>query len=72
MRNLSGTLLQTQKQSSHIPYVRLEAVNKINGVTRLDWQRLYSGTEEEYFHALTLAGDGSLIRARITPPVGFA
>ena len=68
MRNLSGTLLQTQKQSSHIPYVRLEAVNKINGVTRLDWQRLYSGTEEEYFHALTLAGDGSLIRARITPP----
>jgi hypothetical protein len=51
-----------------IPYVKLEAVNSINGVIRLDWQRLYSGTEEEYFHALALAADGSLIRIRITPP----
>ncbi len=68
MRSLSETLLKTQKQASHIPYVELEAANKINGVTRLEWQRLYSGTEEEYFHTLTIAGDGSLIRARITPP----
>lgn len=68
MRNISDTLLNTQKQASHIPYVKLEAQNKINGVTRLDWERLYSGNEEEYFHALTIAADGSLIRARITPP----
>jgi hypothetical protein len=68
MRILTDTLLKTQKQSSLIPYVKLEASNKVNGVTRLDWRRLYNGTEEEYFHALTLAGDGSLIRARITPP----
>ena len=68
MRNLSDTLLKTQKQLTHTPYVRLEAVNMINGVRRLDWQRLYGGVEEEYFHALTVAGDGSLIRARITPP----
>jgi hypothetical protein len=67
MRELSETLLKTQKQSSHIPYVKLEAVNKANGATRLDWQRLYSGVEEEYYHALTLAADGSLIRIRITP-----
>ncbi|MDD4924158.1 MAG: hypothetical protein PHF74_04910 [Dehalococcoidales bacterium] len=67
MKNLSDTLIKTQKQASHIPYVELEAVNRINGVTKLHWQRLYSGTEEEYFHAVTLAADGSLIRARITP-----
>jgi len=68
MRTLSETLLSAQKQASHIPYIKLEAVNKVNGVTRLDWQRLYTGTEEEYFHALAVAGDGSLIRVRITPP----
>jgi hypothetical protein len=68
MRNLSGTLLKAQKQASHIPYVKLEAVNKINGGTRLQWERLYSGTEEEYFHAATMTADGSLIRVRISPP----
>jgi hypothetical protein len=29
---------------------------------------LYTGSEDDYFHALTMPGDGSLIRARITPP----
>jgi hypothetical protein len=68
MRILSDNLLKTQKQSCHIPYVKLEAVNSINGIGRLDWQRLYTGTEEEYYHALTIASDGSLIRIRISPP----
>ncbi len=68
MRTLSNTLVAAQKQASHIPCVKLEAVNKTAGVTRLDWQRLYSGIEEDYFHTLTIAGDGSLIRARITTP----
>ncbi len=30
--------------------------------------RLYSGAEDDYYHAATIPGDGSLIRARITPP----
>jgi len=68
MRNISDTLLKIQKQASHIPYIKLDAQNKINGVTRLDWERLYSGNEEEYFHTLTTAADGSLMRARISPP----
>ncbi len=68
MRTLSSTLLSAQKQASHIPYVKLEALNKIAGVTRLDWVRLYSGQEDDYFHAVTMPGDGSLIRVRITPP----
>ena len=68
MRNISETLLKAQKQESRIPYVKLEADNKINGVTRLQWERLYSGTEEEFFHAATIAADGSLIRIRVTPP----
>jgi len=68
MRSLSATLLAAQKQASHTPYVKVEAKNKIAGVVRLNWTRLYTGSEDDYFHAVTMPGDGSLIRARITPP----
>ncbi len=68
MRSLTESLITAQKEATHTPYVKLEAVNKICGVTRLDWERLYEGSEDDYFHALTIPGDGSLIRACITPP----
>ena len=68
MRSLTSTLLAAQKEATHTPYVKVEAKNKIAGVVRLDWERLYTGTEDDYFHAVTMPGDGSLIRARITLP----
>ena len=68
MRSLTSTLLAAQKQASVTPYVKVEARNKIAGVVRYDWSRLYTGSENDCFHALTMPGDGSLIRARITPP----
>ena len=68
MRSLSSTLLAAQKEPSAVPYVKVEASNKIAGVVRLDWTKLYTGTEDDYFHAVTMPGDGSLIRVRITPP----
>ena len=68
MRTLSSTLLAEQKKTTTTPYVKVEAKNLIAGVVRLNWGRLYTGTEPDYFHALTIPGDGSLIRARITPP----
>jgi len=68
LRSLSSTLLAAQKQATRIPYVRVEAKNKIAGVVRLDWARLYSGSEADYFHALTIPDDGSVIRVRITLP----
>lgn len=68
MRELTSTLLAAQRQESAVPYVRIEAVNRIAGVVRQDWARLYDGPEDDYFHALTMSGDGSLVRARITPP----
>ncbi|MDD5082339.1 MAG: hypothetical protein PHU08_03095 [Dehalococcoidales bacterium] len=68
MRSLTPTLLTAQKESSRIPCVKVEASNRIAGVVRLDWERLYTGTEDDYFHALTIPGDGSLIRVRITLP----
>jgi len=68
MRSLTSTLLAAQKEASRTPFVKVEAKNKIAGVVRLDWSRLYTGSEDDYFHAVTMPGDGSLIRARITLP----
>jgi hypothetical protein len=68
MRELSSTLLAAQQQASRIPYVRVEASNKHAGVVNLRWERLYTGQEDDYYHALTMPGDGSLIRVRVTPP----
>ena len=68
MRNLTSTLLAAQKAASHIPYVKVEACNTICGAVRYDWERFYTGSEDDYFHAVTLPGDGSLIRVRITLP----
>jgi hypothetical protein len=68
MRELTSTLLNAQKQAVTVPYVKIVAVNKIGGVVRQDWTRLYTGFEPDYFHALAIPADGSLIRARITPP----
>ena len=68
MRSLTSTLLAAQKEASRTPFVKVVAKNKIAGVVRLDWTRLYTGSEADYFHALTIPDDGSLIRVRVTPP----
>ena len=68
MRELTTTLLAAQKQATATPYVKVVATSRIAGVVRYDWDRLYTGSEDDYFHDVTLPGDGSLIRVRITPP----
>jgi hypothetical protein len=68
MRELTATLLAAQQQESGIPCVKVVAANKIFGVVRYDWSRLYNGSEDDYYHALAMPADGSLIRARITLP----
>ncbi|MFC2070315.1 hypothetical protein ACFLTB_03995 [Chloroflexota bacterium] len=68
MRELTSTLLAAQKEATHTPYVKVEAKNKIAGVVRLDWERFYTGSEDDCFHAIAMPGDGSLIRVRLTPP----
>jgi len=67
MRQLSSTLLAAQQQATSAPYVRVEASDKHCGVVNLHWERLYTGDEDDYFHAATMPGDGSLIRVRVTP-----
>ncbi len=68
MRELSETLLAAQQRPGAVPYVKVEASNLAGGVVRLDWQRLYEGSEDDCGHAVALPSDGSLVRARLTPP----
>ncbi len=68
MRTLTSTLLAAQQQAIAVPYIKLEAVNKIAGVNKYSWTRLYDGSEVDYIHTLTMPGDGSMVRARTTPP----
>ena len=68
MRELTSTLLAAQQKVTGIPYVKVEASNSVSGAVRMDWERLYEGTENEYFHSVTVSGDGSLVRTRIGLP----
>jgi hypothetical protein len=67
MRTLSSTLLAAQKTDSHVPYLKVIVRNKLSGIVRLKWDRLYTGTEPDYYHSLTMPDDGSLVRARVGP-----
>ncbi len=65
MRTLLSALLAAQKKASAVPYVKVEIVDRIGGVKRLDWQRLYTGSEPDSYHAATMPADGSLNRCRV-------
>ncbi|MBI2910023.1 MAG: hypothetical protein HYX92_20470 [Chloroflexi bacterium] len=65
MRSLSSSLLEAQKSASSTPYLKVEVLERVAGVTRFPWSRLYSGSEEDFHHAAAMPGDGSLMRARV-------
>jgi len=65
MRTLSSTLTAAQKSTSARPHPKVEVFEKIGGITRLSWTRLYEGSEDDYFHAVCMPGDGSLLRLRV-------
>jgi hypothetical protein len=65
MRSLPSALLAAQKSATAVPYVKVEIAGRIGGIRHLDWQRLYSGSEADGYHAATMPGDGSLIRCRV-------
>lgn len=67
MRTLSSTLLAAQCSESRMPYLKAVAKNKLADLVRLKWEKLYDGTEPDYYHDVTMPGDGSLIKVRISP-----
>src|SRR3972149_6689473 len=64
MRSLSAELLAAQKSRSAVPYLLVTVADRIGGVRRLAFQRLYTGSEADGYHAETMPSDGSLLRAR--------
>ena len=67
MRNLSSALLATQKKATRRPYVKVQVVERIGGITRFNWSSLYEGDEDDHFHAAICSGDGRLVRLRVDP-----
>lgn len=65
MRSLSAALLDAQRSASAAPYLRLTVDDRIGGIRRLAFQRLYTGSEPDGYHAATMPGDGSLVRSRV-------
>ncbi len=72
MRTLTASLLAAQKTASSLPYMQVKAYNLDHGVVRYQWTRLYTGSETGSLYAAAMPGDGSLVRARVTPPADAA
>lgn len=66
MRTLASPLLDAQKSDSAVPYLKVVISDRIGGVRRLDFTRLYTGSEPDGYHAAAMPGDGSLLRARVS------
>ncbi len=67
MRNLSATLTAAQKSATRRPYVKVQVLERVGGVTRLPWVKAYAGSEVDNYHAATCPGDGSLVRFVVDP-----
>jgi hypothetical protein len=64
MRTLTAALLAAQRSRSAVPYLKVTAADRIGGIRRLAFSRLYTGSEADSHHAAAMPGDGSLLRAR--------
>ncbi len=65
MRTLASQLLTAQKSASHSPFLKVVISDRIGGVRRLAFSRLYTGSEPDGYHAAAMPGDGSLLRTRV-------
>ena len=65
MRSLSPDLLAAQRSASAVPYLKVTVADRVGGITRPAFERLYSGSEPDGYHAATMPSDSSLLRARV-------
>ena len=65
MRTLPAALEAAQKEPSSVPYLEVTLSDRIGGIRRLAFERLYAGSEPDAYHAATMPGDGSLVRSRV-------
>ncbi len=64
MRDLSGTLEAAQKKPDRLPYVEAKVYDFEQGIKRLSWSRLYTGSEADNHHGIAFDGQGSMHRIR--------
>jgi hypothetical protein len=64
MRTLSATLLTAQRKAQRLPYVEARAYDFEQGIKRLSWTRLYTGSEPDNHHGIAFDGQGSMHRIR--------
>ena len=66
MRRLSPTLQAAQRSASAVPYLRVQVLDMLAGVARSPITRHAAAGEADGHHAACLAGDGALVRARLS------
>ena len=64
MRPIPNSLRVHQRGPDRLPHVRAIIRAERWGVPLLPWERLYTGDERDCPHALAVAGEGTVIRAR--------
>jgi hypothetical protein len=60
----SPTLLAAQKNARRTPYVEAKVYDHQQGIKRLSWTRLYTGSEPDNYHGIAFDGQGSMHRIR--------
>jgi len=65
LRTLSSTLLAAQKKPDRLPYVEAKVYDFDQGIKRLSWTRLYTGSEPDNHHGIAFDGQGSMHRIRV-------
>ena len=65
MRTLTATLEAAQKKSHRLPYVEAEVRDFEQGIKRLTWTRIYTGSESDSHHGIAFDGQGSMHRIRV-------
>lgn len=66
MRSLPAALLAAQRAALRSPLVQVTAADRLAGLPRHRWQRHYTGTEDDRWHAAACTGNGTLVRARVS------
>jgi len=64
MKDLSATLLAAQKKPDRLPYVEAKVYDFDQGIKRLSWERLYTGSEADNHHGIAFDDQGSMHRIR--------
>jgi hypothetical protein len=64
MKDLTETLLAAQKKADKLPYIEAKVYELDQGIRRLEWTRLYQGSEPDNHHGIAFDGQGSMHRIR--------